>query len=134
MKRSKKHGRQQLNNYTICDELGKGSFGAVYKVRHSLTEQYYAMKTLQRQTKFSNLRASDEIKAEINIMKDLKHENIVTLYEVIDDPSSKEVYLIQELMDNGPILPNSVVCDPLPLDIARYKVSKNCLFILIIFL
>jgi serine/threonine protein kinase/CRP-like cAMP-binding protein len=110
-----------INNYHILGELGKGSYGCVYLVRNEDTGKDYAMKTLLRSTnKWKNLSISDEIKAEIEIMKGLRHENIVSLIEVIDDPNSKEVYLIQELMELGAVLPNEAVSVPIAVDQARY--------------
>lgn len=41
------------------------------------------------------MNVTNEIKREIAIMKNLRHPNIVSLLEVIDDPSAKQVYLIQ---------------------------------------
>ena len=42
-----------------------------------------------------SLNLTDEIKREIAIMKRLRHPNVVSLFEVIDDPTAKQVYLIQ---------------------------------------
>ena len=80
-----------------------------------------------------NLKEVDEVKTEIAIMKKLQHENVVNLLEVrlelfrfvlfkqvIDDPSSKQVYLIQEYMQGGPVLPNTEMTDPIATEQARY--------------
>lgn len=42
-----------------------------------------------------SLNLTDEVKREIAIMKRLRHPNVVSLFEVIDDPTAKQVYLIQ---------------------------------------
>ena len=44
---------------------------------------------------------------EISVMKRLQHRNIVTLYEVIDDPTKDCFYMVQEYMDLGPVLGES---------------------------
>ena len=41
---------------------------------------------------------------EIMIMKKMKHTNIVTLSEVIDDPAGSKLLLVMEYMDGGPVL------------------------------
>ena len=38
------------------------------------------------------------------ITKHLKHRNLVTLYEVIDDPTHDTLYLIMEYCERGPLL------------------------------
>ena len=48
--------------------------------------------------------ALDEVYQEIEIMKQLNHENIIKLYEVIDDPESDKMYLIMPLAEHGEIL------------------------------
>jgi [calcium/calmodulin-dependent protein kinase] kinase len=46
----------------------------------------------------------DDLKREIMIMKKMKHNNIVTLSEVIDDPAGSKLLLVMELMEGGPVL------------------------------
>ena len=48
--------------------------------------------------------ALDEVYSEIEVMKELNHDNIVRLYEIIDDPSSDKMYLILPLAEYGEIL------------------------------
>lgn len=52
------------------------------------------------------------IAMEVKIMKRLRHENIVSLHEVIDDPLAKKIYLIQEFME-GPLMEHSIINEPL---------------------
>jgi serine/threonine protein kinase len=116
-------GRQKelkINKYKTLGVLGKGSYGSVYLVQNEENGKMFAMKTLLRQNnKWNNLKKNNEIRAEIDTMKGLRHDHIVALEEVIDDPSSREVYLIQELLEGGPILPNEAKTTPLPTAQAR---------------
>ena len=40
---------------------------------------------------------------EVAVMKKLRHKNIVTLHEVIDDPEAEKLYLVMQYVDKGPI-------------------------------
>lgn len=44
-----------------------------------------------------------DIRREVAIMKKLEHPNVVRLVEVIDDPSYRKIYLVQELVAGGPV-------------------------------
>ena len=41
---------------------------------------------------------NNSIKQEIAVMKRLKHPNIVALHEVINDPTARKIFLIQEVI------------------------------------
>jgi serine/threonine protein kinase len=54
------------------------------------------MKSIARPgNSYADKEGAAAIKQEISILKRLHHENIVKLVEVIDDPSSRKIYLIQ---------------------------------------
>lgn len=42
-------------------------------------------------------RLAESLRREVAVMKKLRHANIVTLWEVIDDPKAQQLYLIQVL-------------------------------------
>lgn len=67
-----------------------------------------------RSTNKWTMSIANDIQTEIVIMQKLNHPNIVSLYEVIDDPSSKQVYLVMEFVEYGPILPDENIVTPLP--------------------
>ena len=50
-------------------------------------------------------RRLGDVRREISIMKRLRHRNLVSLVEVIDDPSSDRLFLVQELAGKGSVLP-----------------------------
>jgi [calcium/calmodulin-dependent protein kinase] kinase len=52
----------------------------------------------------SFVTALDEVYQEIEVMKQLNHDNIIKLFEVIDDPSCDKLYLIMPLSDYGEIM------------------------------
>lgn len=54
-------------------------------------------------------------------MQMLRHPNVVTLWEVIDDPRSRKVYMIQDFMERGSLLKEQYEVDPIPECIAISK-------------
>ena len=84
-------GDRLINKYLIMDELGRGSYGGVYLCRNEETGQLYAMKMLTRSARHGK-QLTETIRQEIAVMKKLRHPNIVTLHEVIDDPAANQVF------------------------------------------
>ena len=46
----------------------------------------------------------DALMQEVAIMKKLRHKNIVSLFEVIDDPEEGNLYLVMQYCERGPLL------------------------------
>lgn len=44
------------------------------------------------------------IREEIAIMKKLDHENVVGLFEVLDDPEGDSLYMVMEMCENGVVM------------------------------
>ena len=42
----------------------------------------------------------ETLRREVAVMKKLRHPNIVTLWEVIDDPKAHQLYMIQVISQN----------------------------------
>lgn len=61
------------------------------------------------------------LRREVSAMQMLKHPNVVTLWEVIDDPRSRKVYMIQEFMAGGSLFKENYAVEPLPEHIAVSK-------------
>ena len=74
--------------YQHVRTLGKGAFGLVTLVRSQLTGELAAMKTIDRSKLYTeNLKKT--VEHEIKILKRLKHERIIRLYEVRDARMSR---------------------------------------------
>lgn len=113
-------GDRLINKYIIVKEIGKGAFGEVYLCKDQETTIEYAMKMIARPNASTwNDEASNAIRQEIAVMKRLKHENIVALHEVIDDQNARKIYLIQEYMQGGALMPDAESCPSLEVHIAR---------------
>ena len=103
------------SNYELCNYIGKGGFGRVYKVRHKLSNQYRAMKIIQ--CKSSSENHSIAINKEINILKNLDHPNILKVYEFYS--TAKYVYIINELCTGGELFDKIV-------DVKHFSESVAC--------
>ena len=103
------------SNYELCNYIGKGGFGRVYKVRHKLSNQYRAMKIIH--CKSSSAQHSSAINKEINILKNLDHPNIIKVYEFYS--SEKYVYIINELCTGGELFDKIV-------DVKHFSESVAC--------
>ncbi|CAM9345621.1 unnamed protein product, partial [Phaeothamnion confervicola] len=113
-----------INKYEVLKELGRGSFGAVYQCKDTDTGLHYAMKASQEGGSHRGEQLAESLRREVAAMKKLRHPNIVTLWEVIDDPRAQKVYMIQEYMDKGPILPESYDVTPLSPADALHKFAQ----------
>ncbi|CAM9744787.1 unnamed protein product, partial [Discosporangium mesarthrocarpum] len=99
-----------INKYRIEKEIGKGSYSSVYSVVHVDTGTRYAMKVINKARKGPRRdRLRESFRREVAVMKKLRHPNIVTLWEV---------YMIQEFMEKGSILPEYFYVEPLSEQVA----------------
>jgi CRP-like cAMP-binding protein/tRNA A-37 threonylcarbamoyl transferase component Bud32 len=107
-------GDRYINKYLIVKELGRGSYAEVCLAKDEVSGLEYAMKIMARPAK----SLANEIE-EIAIMKKLKHPNIVMLHEVIDDPNSRKIYIIQEYVARGALMDDVETCEPFTCEQAR---------------
>lgn len=132
VKSMEEDGTKLINNYVVLDELGRGSCGKVKLAFDPATSSMVAIKIVRRRastTGFVSMQdktAGAALEREIAVMKKLRHKNIVSLYEVIDDPDSLKLYLVMQHVDDGAIgvvHPHSFTCEAIPgpelLDYAR---------------
>jgi serine/threonine protein kinase len=101
-------GRKIINHYEVYKELGRGVHGKVKQARDLNTGKDVAIKIVERYAKRKRLGKSaasyeDKINKEIAILKKARHPNIVSLLEVIDDPSWKKVYIVLEHVALGEV-------------------------------
>lgn len=98
-------GQKKINQYTIVAQIGTGAFGKVFRVQAENGEFFAAKvyKKFKLKSRWIGKKktALSLVKSEIEIMSNLKHENILQLLEVIDDEDSKKIYLILELAEKG---------------------------------
>lgn len=104
-----------INNYVILGELGRGSYGKVKLAEHQHTKEIVAIKVIKvgsmkdkpkPQRKKSTTDGSsmkNKLLQEIAVMKKVAHENLVRLYEVMNDPEKEKIYLVMQYVPNGTI-------------------------------
>ena len=78
----------------MLDQLGKGSYGTVYKCKKEATGEEFAIKVLDYQA--LSLRATfDEsrLMREANVMTKLNHPNLCRLFDVIKTPDCVDIFI-----------------------------------------
>lgn len=123
-------GRKTINEYQVIEEIGRGQHGKVKLARDSINDNMVAIKIIPRLSKTRRLgkvSAADpqqNTKREIAILKKIRHENVVALLEVIDDPELQKIYMVLEHVERGEIvwrkkgLPNICYFE-------RYRIEKG---------
>ena len=95
LRKSKTEKQQSFPDlYIKLDKLGKGGFGSVFQVTDKLTNETLAMKEIET----DKLRP-DLLKAEIDVLRDCVHENIVRYHHHIFEKDT--VYILMELCPRG---------------------------------
>ncbi|XP_050212738.1 serine/threonine-protein kinase TIO [Mercurialis annua] len=73
-----------VENYHVIELVGEGSFGKVYKGRRKFTGQTVAMKFIMKHGKSE--KDIQNLRQEIDILRKLKHENIIQMLDSFESP------------------------------------------------
>ena len=87
-----------INFKILAKTIGEGTFGKVKLGCHLQTKDNVAVKILEK-IKIIEQADKDRVEREINILKKLRHANIIQLYQIIQSKAS--IYLIMEYADGG---------------------------------
>lgn len=96
---------QQRNNnyqarserYERLEKLGEGTYGIVYKAKDTLTNETVALKKIRLENEEEGMPST--AMREISILKELNHQNIVLLKDVIYVPADKKLNIIFEFVE-----------------------------------
>ena len=85
--------RKYIGQFVLGEKLGQGTFGVVVIGTHQITGEKVAVKILDKE---KILQETDKfrLEREIKILKNMRHNNIVHLYDVKETPTS--LYIIME--------------------------------------
>ncbi|PRP76426.1 hypothetical protein PROFUN_12038 [Planoprotostelium fungivorum] len=79
------HMQPFMNEYIVIELIGEGSFGKVYKGRRKYTGQIVALKFIRKTGKSD--KDIKRLRSEIDILRGLKHENIVLMLDCFETKS-----------------------------------------------
>ena len=88
-----------INDFEILNELGKGSFGLVYKVRRKNDNEIYALKKVH----LNQLKPKEKENSlnEIRILASLNNKNIIQYKDAFYDSENSSLCLVMEFAENG---------------------------------
>ncbi|KAL8229723.1 hypothetical protein R6Q57_014623 [Mikania cordata] len=113
---TRKEGQELLlGRYEIGKLLGHGSFSKVYLARNVKTNEYVAIKVIDKEQILKGGLIS-HIKREISILRRVRHPNIVQLFEVM--ATKTKIFFVMEYVKGGELF-NKVAKGRLKEEIAR---------------
>ncbi|MFH1428525.1 MAG: protein kinase [Candidatus Margulisiibacteriota bacterium] len=88
-----------LNRYKILKEIGRGGMGTVFEVTDTKLNRIVALKKVKEELSIKSQYKEQFIK-EARIAANLKHKNIVTIYDIQEDDKGM-VYLVFEYIEGN---------------------------------
>jgi hypothetical protein len=95
----KRFKQVKIKDYKKMDLLGQGTYGQVYKARHIETGDLVAIKKIRMEKEKEGFPITAI--REINILKTLKHKNIVELKNVHTTDENDDFFMVFEYVDHG---------------------------------
>ena len=118
------HQDVQVKQYLLKEQLGRGAQALVRLAVDTSDDERkkYAIKIVRKRSPLKRMRrgggqgrnagkygfASGQISREIAIMKKLRHEHILELREILDDPNESRLFLVMEFVDGGPVMKDTL--------------------------
>ena len=91
--------QKQIGDYLLNEEIGSGGFAKVVLGTHIPTGEKVAIKIMDKEQILSDELNKERVLSEIAILKIVRHNNIIKLYEVMETP--QKIYLVMEYCDGG---------------------------------
>ncbi len=91
-------GCRSIESYEHLNKIDEGAYGVVYRARDKRTDEIVAIKKLklEREKEGFPITALRELSTLIS----LKHENIVTVKEIVYGSSLDKIYVVMEYLDH----------------------------------
>ncbi len=112
---------ETIGEYTILEELGRGSMGVVYAAEHQRSGAPVALKTLSPFGRSAAARARFE--AEVAVLRRMRHPGIPRVHGWLDEDGAP--VLIMERIQ-GPLLAPLLAAAPLARPAARRLLGRLC--------
>jgi calcium-dependent protein kinase len=96
--------RNVFDVYEKLNFLGKGAYGSVYKVRRKNTgtrEIIRALKEISKEVMNVNEENAEEVKNEVEVLKNIDHPNIMKIFEFFENDQS--IFLVNEFCGGGDV-------------------------------
>ncbi|KAF9097293.1 G2-specific serine/threonine protein kinase [Mortierella sp. AD031] len=93
------HDVLEMDGYESLESIGSGSFGLIRKVRRKSDGKILARKEIDYRK--MTTKEKEQLVAEVNILKDLKHPNIVQFLERVIDREHCFIYILMEYCEGG---------------------------------
>ena len=90
-----------MENYEILSLIGKGNFGCISKILRKSDNKILVWKEMD----YGHMTEKEKqnIVSEVNILRELRHPNIVRYYDRIIDKKNTKIYIIMEYCEGGDI-------------------------------
>ncbi len=105
---------EHIGPYQVVGLLGKGGMGSVYKAFKPPLRRYVAVKIIKAEFT-ATPGALERFRREAELASDLKHPNIVTVFDYEEVPNG-DSYIVTELIEGGQTLRDRLLQGPLTLD------------------
>merc|ERR550514_1678038 len=85
--------------YELMEEIGAGSFASVHRIRRKADGRILVWKEIR----YGNMndREKQQLVAEVNILRELRHPNIVRYYDRVIDKQRRKIFVVMEYCEHG---------------------------------
>lgn len=98
---SKQKSCKIIGKYVMGDVLGEGSYGKVKEVMDSETLCRRAVKILKKRKLIRIPNGEQNVRREIELLRRLKHKNVIELIDVLCNEEKQKMYLVLEYCVGG---------------------------------
>ena len=88
-----------IGDYLLNKEIGSGGFAKVFEATHIPTGEKVAVKIMDKAQIFAEPLNLNRIQREIAILKIVRHNNIIKLYELME--TTDKIYIVMEYCNGG---------------------------------